>query len=66
MNDCNCFRLPLARCILIQLVCIGGAMAADFQQDIGPILAQRCLTCHSTEKQKGELDLEQFSSLEAD
>ncbi|MDX1950569.1 MAG: DUF1592 domain-containing protein [Verrucomicrobiota bacterium] len=33
-------------------------------ETIRPILEKYCLTCHSTEKQKGELDLEQFSSLE--
>lgn len=36
-----------------------------FEKEIRPLLKEYCLTCHSTEKQKGELDLEVFSSLEA-
>jgi len=34
-----------------------------FEKDILPILQDRCLTCHSTEKQEGDLDLERFTSL---
>ncbi len=34
-----------------------------FDKSIRPILKEYCLKCHSTEKQKGDLDLEQFSSL---
>ncbi|HMJ91241.1 MAG TPA: DUF1587 domain-containing protein, partial [Candidatus Acidoferrum sp.] len=34
-----------------------------FEQSIRPLLKEYCLTCHSTEKQKGDLDLERFSSL---
>lgn len=30
-----------------------------------PILAARCVGCHSTEKREGELDLERFTSLDA-
>lgn len=36
---------------------------ADFSREIRPLLAQYCLDCHSTEKQKGDLDLEQFKTL---
>lgn len=38
------------------------ANAADFSSDIQPLVAKYCLACHSTEKQKGELDLERFKS----
>jgi hypothetical protein len=42
------------------------AASAGLQQrfvtEIQPLLKTYCLGCHSTEKQKGELDLEQFSS----
>jgi hypothetical protein len=31
--------------------------AQDFDRDIAPLIAQRCLTCHSGEEAKGELDL---------
>jgi hypothetical protein len=39
------------------------AAPADFEKDIHPLLTEYCLKCHSTEKQKGDLDLERFSSL---
>ena len=35
-----------------------------FHQSIQPILNEFCITCHSTEKQKGDLDLERFKSLD--
>ncbi len=38
--------------------------ATDFTRDIRPILSEFCFGCHSTEKQKGDLDLERFSSME--
>ena len=35
-----------------------------FTKSVQPILKEYCVTCHSTEKQKGDLDLERFQSLE--
>jgi hypothetical protein len=35
-----------------------------FSSKIQPVLKEYCLNCHSTEKQKGDLDLEVFSTLE--
>ena len=35
-----------------------------FEQTIQPVLKEYCITCHSTTKQKGDLDLEQFSSFD--
>src|SRR2546425_3493725 len=35
----------------------------EFSGDTRPLLKQYCLGCHSTEKHKGDLDLERFSSL---
>ncbi|MBL6766194.1 MAG: DUF1592 domain-containing protein [Verrucomicrobiae bacterium] len=35
-----------------------------FGKSIQPLLQKYCITCHSTEKQKGDLDLERFSSLD--
>ena len=43
----------------------GSAAPVDFAREIQPLLAEFCLNCHSTEKKKGDLDLEVFSSLEA-
>jgi len=34
-----------------------------FEQAVRPLLKEFCVTCHSTEKQKGDLDLERFTSL---
>lgn len=45
------------------ILLIPGAIAASFEAYIRPILKEFCLDCHSTKEQKGELDLEQFSSL---
>ncbi len=39
------------------------ALADPFQQSILPLLKESCLNCHSTKKQKGDLDLERFASL---
>lgn len=41
----------------------GAATAADFEKEVRPILSEYCLKCHSTEKQKGDLDLERFTSM---
>jgi hypothetical protein len=34
-----------------------------YAENIRPLLSEYCLRCHSTEEQKGDLDLERFSSL---
>jgi hypothetical protein len=39
--------------------------ADDFEQTIRPLLAEYCTKCHSTEKHKGDLDLERFQSFTA-
>ncbi len=36
---------------------------ADFKKEIRPLLTEYCIGCHSTEKHKGDLDLEPFTSL---
>ncbi|HLX60333.1 MAG TPA: DUF1592 domain-containing protein [Planctomycetota bacterium] len=55
-----------SRCILFSLtlfICAPAACAEDFEKSIRPILKESCLTCHSTEAQKGDLDLERFTTL---
>ncbi|MDB6155282.1 MAG: cytochrome [Chthoniobacteraceae bacterium] len=42
-----------------------GAAPEIFEQQIRPLLKDYCLKCHSTEKQKGDLDLETFTSVES-
>ncbi len=39
-----------------------GAGARAFEEVVKPIVANYCVTCHSAEKHKGDLDLEQFTS----
>ena len=43
----------------------GRADPAVFEREVKPLLAEYCLKCHSTEKHKGDLDLEPFTTLEA-
>src|SRR5436189_786890 len=64
------FRPALCAAALLLFVCIPGRAAEKtpvtpqyFAKSIRPILKEYCLKCHSTEKQKGDLDLEQFTSL---
>ena len=38
------------------------ALGRDYSKQIQPILKQYCLGCHSTEKHKGDNDLERFTS----
>ena len=38
-------------------------LADEYRDRIRPLTRQYCLSCHSTEKQVGELDLEQFTTL---
>ena len=39
-----------------------GAAAKAFSADVKPLVANYCLKCHSTEKHKGDIDFEQFTS----
>ncbi len=41
---------------------VSSSGASVFENDVIPLLESHCLNCHSTRKQKGELDLEQFQS----
>lgn len=52
--------------LLTRIVVASGAEsnASVFENQIRAILADRCTNCHSTEKQKGDLDLERFTSLD--
>jgi hypothetical protein len=62
--------------VLVLVLCLGpGVFAArgvaapddlegEYQKRIRPILARHCLECHSTQKKKGDLDLERFLTLD--
>ena len=39
-------------------------LSKNYQQTIQPLLKKYCLDCHSTDKEKGELDLERFAKLD--
>jgi Protein of unknown function (DUF1592)/Protein of unknown function (DUF1588)/Protein of unknown function (DUF1587)/Protein of unknown function (DUF1585)/Protein of unknown function (DUF1595)/Planctomycete cytochrome C len=38
-------------------------VGSEYARDVRPLMARICLNCHSTAKQKGDLDLERFASL---
>ena len=39
------------------------AAADDYTDRVLPVLKESCLNCHSTKKQKGDLDLERFATV---
>jgi Protein of unknown function (DUF1592)/Protein of unknown function (DUF1588)/Protein of unknown function (DUF1587)/Protein of unknown function (DUF1585)/Planctomycete cytochrome C len=56
---------PLPIFCLLAIVFVTNGFAADtFDQSIRPLLRDYCVSCHSTEKQEGEFDLERFDSLD--
>ncbi len=40
------------------------AIGKDYAGDIHPLLKKFCITCHSTDEQAGELDLERFADID--
>jgi hypothetical protein len=40
-------------------------LASDYAEKVKPVLAKYCLSCHSTQKKKGDLDLERFAGMAA-
>ncbi len=58
------------RISLILLTALGcvrqSASAADYQRDIKPLLRERCVSCHGTLKQKGDLRLDAGSLVPRD
>ncbi len=63
----RCLALSVATTLLVSVVAAHSASftAGAFEKNIRPILKERCLDCHSTEKQKGELDLERFTTADS-
>ena len=51
---------PTVLALVFTLSCKGSA--ADLDTQIRPLMKEYCLGCHSTEKHKGDLDLERFTS----
>src|SRR5215207_8703926 len=69
-------RMPVPNCVALCLALLAfisssiaatpaSQPAADFEKEIKPLLAEYCNKCHSTEKQKGDLDLERFTTAES-
>src|SRR6266567_9612835 len=57
---------PLAFSLCRALLIVASTLpctAADYEKEIRPLLKEYCLACHSTEKHKGDLDLERFTSV---
>ncbi len=59
---CGCFFV-VATCAYGQAPDPTAPSARIFAEDVLPLVKTYCADCHSAEKQKGELDLERFSSL---
>lgn len=59
-------KTSISVCVIAVLsTCAADAEAADtFERSIRPLLRAYCVTCHSTQEQAGELDLERFDSLD--
>ena len=59
-------RSPLRRLFALTsglLLSASLLQADDYAEKVLPILKDSCLSCHSTKKQKGDVDLEQFASI---
>src|SRR6266545_4686277 len=54
---------PLEFSLLLLFASTLPCFAADYEREIRPLLKEFCLGCHSTEKHKGDLDLERFTSV---
>ena len=54
---------PILSAVLWTTLHAGAFCADDFQKTVLPVLKDRCINCHSTDEQKGDLDLERFTSL---
>jgi hypothetical protein len=57
-------KIPRTVQTIASFLALHAALCADdFQTSILPLLKERCNSCHSTKKQKGDLDLERFASV---
>jgi hypothetical protein len=56
-------RLRGIACAALVLVSARAEAREPFAAEIRPLLAKYCFACHSTDKQKGDLDLERFATL---
>jgi Protein of unknown function (DUF1592)/Protein of unknown function (DUF1588)/Protein of unknown function (DUF1587)/Protein of unknown function (DUF1585)/Protein of unknown function (DUF1595)/Planctomycete cytochrome C len=59
----QCWLLTTISSVLVLLPTTCFA-AGDFERSIEPVLRKYCVECHSTKLKEGELDLEQFASVQ--
>ncbi len=59
----TCIVVPAMALLLVGRV-RAEESTTEFETTIRPLLNEFCLKCHSTEKQKGDLDLERFTTFE--
>src|SRR5216117_3120637 len=57
------FPFSIRRALFLIVASTLPCTAAQYETQIRPPLKEYCLGCHSTEKHKGDLDLERFTSL---
>lgn len=50
-------------CALLSGAAFAGLRADDYVEKVLPVLRDSCLNCHSTKKQKGDVDLERFATV---
>src|SRR5712671_225805 len=61
---CRFLALALPFCAAAASIADGLAGASqEFEQNVSPLLKHYCFPCHSTEKHKGDFDMERFTSL---
>lgn len=53
----------LVSLLVLNTATLASAAVDSFEQSVLPVLRDHCITCHSTEKQEGELDLQRFATL---
>lgn len=64
---CSRSLFAIAAALAFHALRVNGTTAPQeetFANTIQPLIKEFCIPCHSTEKQKGDLDLERFKSLE--
>ena len=55
--------LSLSAALVSAVLPLRGQESAEYVETIRPLLKEHCLSCHSTEKHKGDLDLERLASV---
>ena len=63
----RCIPKPPAFCAVLCAYAFAlPVMAVDYVKDIKPLLKERCISCHGTVKQKGDLRLDAGALIQKD